>query len=129
MNQKQTKLQSREIKNTRHQLTIIKNCLKSIKIGQIPERQNEWVQQMYEGYLHSEEEELKLLGIECMTLMMIHNRGVFETQLRRVMDYIGEQASLKRKGPLSVLCIKGLFDCLMVHSFMIDQDNIQDLIR
>eukprot|EP00347_Sterkiella_histriomuscorum_P020384 403338008 len=124
------KLKKRDDQQLKHQLTLIKYFLKTIKIDvETPSIVRQEVKDIFMLSQSHEEEDIRSLGIECLGLLMIHSKNYFEENLSILMDQIQKESELALKTSISHVSIKCIFDGVMVHGYLLESGNNQDIQR
>ena len=60
---------------------------------------------------------------------MIHSKTLFEDRLQNLMEFIDTESTLPTKSKVTVVCLKCIFDGLMIHGYLLDSGNQHDLQR
>ena len=55
--------------------------------------------------------------------MMIQNEQLFHKHLDMFIGFIQNEQNEKKKSPMIYVAIKSLFDCLMIHSVMLERNE------
>lgn len=59
-----------------------------------------------------------MLAHECLGLLMILKREIFDQKIKYLLDIIEAELDYKKKSELVIISLKCIFDSLMVHGFM-----------
>jgi hypothetical protein len=79
--------------------------------------------------LESQHIKVRCLALECLGLTTMSDKKVFEEKLGVFMDQIRGESTLKTKSDITVVCLKAILDGVMIHGFLLESGNSQDLIR
>ncbi|CDW85365.1 at hook motif family protein [Stylonychia lemnae] len=113
-----------------HQLTLFKYFLKVCKIdSETPTILSSSFQKIINTNLRNQNQIIKSLAVECLGLMMIQNKMLFEENVTQLIDYIQEEKQQKNKSIITQISLKCLFDGIMVHGFLLESGNSKDIQR
>jgi len=107
----------------------MKHFLKTVKIELDNQSLFPSLNKHINTYLHYENYDIQNMAVECLGLLMILNKDTFYEQLSFMMDCVSSELDKRKKSQKVVAAIKTIFDCLMVHGFMLESENLQDFMR
>ena len=124
-----SKLLQQERLHMQHQMNVTRFLLKSIRLGIVHPELYESFQILIDMHIKSDVTKIRCLALESLGLLMIQNKTLFEEKLPIFMEQIESENQNKIKSDACVTSLKCILDGVMIHGFLLESGNVQDLLR
>jgi len=121
-----TSLKEEETVIVKHCLKLTRCMLAQSNLGASKDDIGDTLKKWVLPYMASPSSDVKECAFECLGLAMVIDEGLFREHMNVMTTALQEELYQKKKSKFALTALKCLFDCFMVHAYMVDSPGDKD---